>query len=138
MAVVFSKYVVQQRSSYAKEKYQAYVNAEMELLYALYYLADRYASYNLYENFFVKAVELMRKSAKGTADLKYYMVWALLAMGCDEEAYDVIKLWITTFDAKMDGGHGPIGFGNCLMMDVFGNSNTFAKKFKDDTNLQTN
>ena len=82
-------YVVQQRSSYAKEKYQAYVNAEMELLYALYYLADRYASYNLYENFFVKAVELMRKSAKGTADLKYYMVWALLAMGRDEEAYDV-------------------------------------------------
>ena len=103
--------VLTNAKEYADEPYMKYVNYKMEYLYALWHMAEEYMDYELYEKYFNEASELMRISAKGTADLKYYCAWALINMGRDQEAYNLVKFWMATFDGKMDyskmrEGHG--------------------------------
>ena len=51
-----------------------------------------------YKKFFNYIAELARVSIKGTCDLKNYLVMALMSLGRDQDAYNMIKFWIITFN----------------------------------------
>merc|ERR1719361_3359792 len=61
-------------------------------------MAEKYDSYTLYKKFFDYVAELARVSIKGTCDLRNYMVMALMSLGRDQDAYNMIKFWIITFN----------------------------------------
>ena len=76
------------------------IRTKFNYAFAMWHMAEKYNSYTLYKKFFDYAAELTRVAIKGTSDLKNYMVMALMSLGRDQDAYNMIKFWIITFHEK--------------------------------------
>ena len=84
----------------ANEPHQKLVHKKFTYAFAMWHMAEKYNSYMLYKKFFDYIAELARVSIKGTCDLKNYLVMALMSLGRDQDAYNMIKFWIVTFNEK--------------------------------------
>ena len=76
------------------------IRTKFNYAFAMWHMAEKYNSYALYKKFFDYSAELARVAIKGTSDLKNYMVMALMSLGRDQDAYNMIKFWIITFHEK--------------------------------------
>ena len=90
----------QKKAECANEPYQKLVHKKFTYAFAMWHMAEKYDSYTLYKKFFDYIAELARVSIKGTCDLKNYLVMALMSLGRDQDAYNMIKFWIITFNEE--------------------------------------
>ena len=98
-----------EKSKEPPKNYQDYVTKKVLLAYAYWHIAEQSECYQAYSKFsefsldvLQEFCEVVEESKEKTFALKYFTIFAQLAMGKFEAAYNYIQFWLLTYEKAIE------------------------------------